>query len=140
MRLHHRRAVILISMFALSAPGFTSDLALIHAKIYASPTNSPVKNRTILIHNGRITGVGPSGTTRKLPHFARAVTVIDCTGLVVTAGFWNSHVHILTQGLLNAERLSADQLSSSPASIVAAITCEAIALLLSGRLKRSLKD
>ena len=38
--------------------------------------------------------------------------MIDCKGLVVTAGFWNSHVHILTPGLLHAENLSSEQITS----------------------------
>jgi imidazolonepropionase-like amidohydrolase len=38
--------------------------------------------------------------------------VIDCKGLVVTSGFWNSHVHILTPELLHADKLSAEQLTS----------------------------
>ena len=42
----------------------------------------------------------------------RDATVIDCKGLVVTAGFWNSHVHILTPGLLHAEKLSSEQITS----------------------------
>jgi len=42
--------------------------------------------------------VGLSSTT-KSPLAAR---VIDCKGLVVTAGFWNSHVHILPSALLHA--------------------------------------
>jgi hypothetical protein len=32
--------------------------------------------------------------------------------MVVTAGFWNSHVHILTPGLLRAEGLSSKQITS----------------------------
>jgi imidazolonepropionase-like amidohydrolase len=40
------------------------------------------------------------------------MTVIDCKGLVVTAGFWNSHVHILTPGLVHADKLSPEQTTS----------------------------
>jgi imidazolonepropionase-like amidohydrolase len=36
--------------------------------------------------------------------------VIDCKGLTVTAGFWNSHVHILTPGLLHARDASVKEL------------------------------
>jgi imidazolonepropionase-like amidohydrolase len=32
--------------------------------------------------------------------------------MVVTAGFWNSHVHIFTPGLLHSEKLSSSELSS----------------------------
>jgi len=81
---------------------------LVAAKIYPSPTERPIENGAILIHDGRILAVGPSATI-KIP---RNTEVIDCKGLVVTAGFWNSHVHILTPDLLHAEKLSSEQLTS----------------------------
>ena len=109
MRIGKALSVLLLSI-SVSAPGLASDLALVHAKIYPSPTDSPIENGTIVIHDGRITAVGPDRTI-KPPRFARALTIIDCRGLVVTAGFWNSHVHILTQGLLHAENLSTSKLS-----------------------------
>jgi imidazolonepropionase-like amidohydrolase len=108
------RIVLLSSILValLSAqPVLASDLALVGAKIYLSPTDPPLENATILVHDGRITAVGPSATTRP-PRFARAVTVINCKGMVVTAGFWNSHVHILTPGLIHSEKLSNAELSS----------------------------
>jgi hypothetical protein len=92
-------------------PSRASDLALVHARIYPLPTEPAVEDGTILVHDGRITAVGPSATT-KPRRFARAVTVIDCKGLVITAGFWNSHVHIFTPRLLHAEDLSSSELSS----------------------------
>ena len=91
--------------------GLASDLALVHAKIYPSPTEPAIEDGTVLVHDGRITAIGPSARV-KPPRFARAVTVIDCQGKVVTAGFWNSHVHIFTLGLLHAEKLSSRELSS----------------------------
>jgi len=110
-----RTRIILIScillVFLCAQLVLASDLALIGAKVYISPTEPPIENATILIHNGRITAVGPSSTT-KPPRFARAVTVINCKGMVVTAGFWNSHVHIFTSGLLRSEKLSSAELSS----------------------------
>jgi imidazolonepropionase-like amidohydrolase len=83
-------------------------VALAGAKIYPSPTEPPIENGAILIHDGRILAVGPSASIKIPPH----AIVIDCKGLVVTAGFWNSHVHILTAGLLHAEKLSSEQITS----------------------------
>src|SRR5579864_1175687 len=103
MRIRGVLAGILVWTLALSSCGLCSDLALVHAKIYVSPTDPPIEDGTILIHNGRIHTIGPSAKT-KLPRFARAVTVLDCQNRVVTAGFWNSHVHIFTPGLLHAEK------------------------------------
>jgi len=100
-------AILLVWTLSSAVSGFCSDLALIHAKIYLSPTGPPIENGAILVHAGRIFAVGPNATI-KIPPYA---TVIDCNGLVVTAGFWNSHVHILTPGLLHAEKLSSDQIT-----------------------------
>lgn len=88
--------------------GCAADLALIHAKIYPSPTEPPIENGAVLIHDGQIVAVGSSANV-KIP---RGTEVIDCTGSIVTAGFWNSHVHILTPGLLHAEKLSPEQITS----------------------------
>ena len=85
-----------------------SDVALVGGKIYPSPTDQPIDNGSIIVRDGRILAVGPSATI-KIPRDAK---VIDCKGLVITAGFWNSHVHIMTPGLLHAEKLSSEQIAS----------------------------
>jgi imidazolonepropionase-like amidohydrolase len=85
-----------------------SDLALVGAKIYPSAAEQAIENGSILVHDGSIVALGPSAAV-KVPHDA---TVIDCKGLVVTAGFWNSHVHILLPDLLHAEKLSSQQITS----------------------------
>jgi imidazolonepropionase-like amidohydrolase len=95
-------------IFSSNLPGFCSDLALMHAKIYPSPTEPPIENGTVLVQGGRIRAVGPAAAIRVPRHAA----VMDCKGLVVTAGFWNSHVHILTPGLLRARELSSEQITS----------------------------
>jgi imidazolonepropionase-like amidohydrolase len=100
--------LILFACDSIRAADLAPDLALTGAKIYASPTESAIENGTILVHGGRIVAVGPSAKI-KVPHDA---TVIDCKGLVVTAGFWNSHVHILTPGLLHAEKTPSPQITS----------------------------
>jgi hypothetical protein len=83
-------------VFLADAPCRASDLALVGAKIYPSPTEPPIENGSILMHQGQILAVGPAHAI-KIP---RGATIIDCKGLIVTAGFWNSHVHIFTPGLL----------------------------------------
>lgn len=84
---------------------YGSDLMLVGGKIYPSPTAQPIEHGSILIHDDRIADVG-SAPSIKPP---RGATVLDCTGLVITAGFWNSHVHILTPGLIHADKLSPDE-------------------------------
>lgn len=43
-----------------SGRSLASDLALTNAKIYPAPTEPPIENAAILIHDGRIVAVGPS--------------------------------------------------------------------------------
>jgi imidazolonepropionase-like amidohydrolase len=83
-----------------TATAHASDLALTHATVYTAPDAPPLHDATILIRDGKITAVAHS---LKTPANA---TTIDCTGLTITAGFWNSHVHILPPQLLHAEEKS----------------------------------
>src|SRR5215475_11623230 len=96
MRIRFTILLFLLSTFFPSysacASNLAPDIALTGAKLYPSPAEPPIENGTILVHEGRIVAVGPSAKI-KVP---RGAQVIDCKGLVVTAGFWNSHVHILT--------------------------------------------
>jgi imidazolonepropionase-like amidohydrolase len=100
--------MLLLWTLATSVSSFCSDEALVHARIYPSPTEPAIEDGTILVHDGRILAVGPTAAIKAPRH----ATVMDCKGLVVTAGFWNSHVHILIPGLLHAEKLSSAQLTS----------------------------
>jgi imidazolonepropionase-like amidohydrolase len=107
MRIRSFYALVLLWVLFPCGLACSSDLALVGAKIYPSPTEQAIENGSILVHDGRIVALGPSAAL-KIPHDA---TVIDCKGLVVTAGFSNSHVHILLPGLLHAEKLSAQQIT-----------------------------
>ena len=62
-------------------------LAIQHARIYTSPGAPPIDDGTVLVRNGRIAAVG---TQMNVPPGA---TLIPCDHCVVTAGFWNAHVH-----------------------------------------------
>jgi len=104
-----RIALLVSVIFIASGLARTADLALTGGKIYTSPTDPPVENGSIVIRNGLILSVGPSSTI-KIPHLA---TVIDCKGLVVTAGFWNSHVHVLAPSLLQVQNSDAKELDQA---------------------------
>jgi len=108
--MRNRTVLIFLLAAVLSSvkPNFAADLALVGGRIYPSPSKPPIQDGTILVHDGRIYAVGPSSRI-KLPRGAMA---LNCSGLIVTAGFWNSHVHILTPGLLHADSLPADQITS----------------------------
>jgi imidazolonepropionase-like amidohydrolase len=90
MRIRSFCAYLLLCALFGSRLGRASDLALVGAKIYPSPTEHAIENGSILVHDGRIVAVGPSAAV-KVPCDAM---VIDCKGLVVTAGFWNSQILI----------------------------------------------
>jgi imidazolonepropionase-like amidohydrolase len=105
-RLLSRRCQALVAVFFLGSVVHAADLALTHAAIYPAPDDAPLHDASIFIHDGKIAALGtgvaiPPGTE-----------VIDCRGLTVTAGFWNSHVHLLTPEILHANRLSAADLSA----------------------------
>ena len=87
--------------------GENNCLALVGAKIYPSPTATPIINGTVLIKNGRIIAVGEKPRI-KVP---RDVTIIDCTGLTLLAGFWNSHVHLTEPKWDDAAHLPSAQLN-----------------------------
>jgi imidazolonepropionase-like amidohydrolase len=110
MRLRSRLLLVCRVAALVSAPVFsqTRDLALIGARIYVSPDDTPIDNGSIVIHDGKIGAVGPAQSVRISPD----VSKIDCHGLTITAGSWNSHVHILTPALLHANQLGAAALSS----------------------------
>jgi imidazolonepropionase-like amidohydrolase len=62
-------------------------LAIEHARIYVSPTDPPIEDGTILVRDGVIIAVGPQVA---VPGDAQ---IVPCDHCVVTAGFWNTHVH-----------------------------------------------
>jgi imidazolonepropionase-like amidohydrolase len=94
--------LLLISSGALHA----ADLVLTGATLYGAPDAPPLAGSVIVVHGTQIAGVGPRASVR-IPDDAQ---IIDCSGKFVTAGFWNSHVHLFTPGLLHARDASAADL------------------------------
>jgi imidazolonepropionase-like amidohydrolase len=72
--------------------------------IYADPAAEPIRNGVVLIERDTITAVGGD-----VPANAN---VIDCSGLTITAGFWNSHVHFFERKWANAATIPAPELSA----------------------------
>jgi imidazolonepropionase-like amidohydrolase len=104
------RLIVLAAVALLILPRtlHATDLALTHATVYTQPDRPPLHDATILIHDTRIAAVGPTRSTKLLSN----ARTIDCTGLTITAGFWNSHVHFLAPELLNADHQPIDVLNS----------------------------
>ena len=100
-------ALLLILLWAAAMAAQNGDLALVHARLYSSPTSEPVDNATVLIHAGAIAWAGV-GNEAKIPKTSQT---IDCTGKVIVAGFWNSHVHFET-GWQDSAKMPAAKLTS----------------------------
>ncbi len=62
-------------------------LAIEHARIYVSPSEPPIEDGTVVVRDGVIVAVGSQVA---VPADAR---ILPCDHCVVTAGFWNTHVH-----------------------------------------------
>ncbi len=82
-----------------------------NARIYVSPTLPPIDNGTILIRDGVIAAVGqnvdvPVGAAE-----------IPCDRCIVTAGFWNAHVHFTEPKWNLAEWKSDDLLDAQLADM-----------------------
>jgi imidazolonepropionase-like amidohydrolase len=84
-----------------------APLALIGGTVYVSPTDNPISNGVVLIRDGRIAAVGRAGSVA-IPRTART---LNCTGLTITAGFWNSHVHFMERKWTESGKMSAADLA-----------------------------
>ncbi|MEK6323207.1 MAG: amidohydrolase family protein [Acidobacteriota bacterium] len=88
-----------------SAPA--GQLLLTGGTIYASPSENLITNGVVLIRDGKIAAVGRRGSVR-VPN---GVATVDCSGLTVAAGFWNSHVHFTKQKWADAANIPAPELA-----------------------------
>jgi imidazolonepropionase-like amidohydrolase len=86
-------------------------LVIRHARIYTSPTAPPLSDSTILIRDGLIAAVGPDVP---IPSGAKE---IPCDRCIVTAGFWNAHVHFTESKWQWAEWKSAATLNAQLADM-----------------------
>ncbi|HUJ41910.1 MAG TPA: amidohydrolase family protein [Candidatus Acidoferrales bacterium] len=68
-------------------PQVHGTLAIRDARIYTSPDAPPLEHATLVARDGRIIALAPDAT---IPPGA---LVLRCHQCVVTAGFWNVHVH-----------------------------------------------
>jgi imidazolonepropionase-like amidohydrolase len=82
------------------------QLALVGGTIYTTPTEDPVRDGAVLIKQGKIAAVGK----RRSLNIPRGVEVLDCTGLTITAGFWNSHAHFFERKWANAATIPSHEL------------------------------
>src|SRR3954453_17817584 len=76
----------------------SKDLAIVGARILPAPDETPIDRGTVVVRDGKIIAVGPSARLR----VPKGAEVIDARGMTLTAGFWNAHVHLLSEDLIGA--------------------------------------
>jgi imidazolonepropionase-like amidohydrolase len=86
-------------------------LAIQHARIYTSPGDPPIDDGTVLMRDGIIVAVGPQV---EIPADTK---ILLCNHCVVTAGFWNAHVHFTEPKWNLAEWKSDDLLNAQLADM-----------------------
>jgi imidazolonepropionase-like amidohydrolase len=84
-----------------------NNLALAKGTIYVSPTDEPIRDGVVLVQGNKITAVGRRGQVKIPP----GTQVLDCSGLTITAGFWNSHVHFFERKWANVATIPAPELT-----------------------------
>lgn len=103
--------LVFVSAFALlscSKQDSEAQLIIVGAKVIASPNATPIENASIVIRNGLISDILQAND--KLPAAKRT---IDASEHVVTAGFWNAHVHFTEPKWANAAQADANSLNRS---------------------------
>ena len=97
---------VAIPAFSQQKTEGSTDLVLVGAKVYASPTAQPIDDAVVVMADGKIAAIGTRGQVQ-IPKAAR---MIDCKGKVITAGFWNSHVHFTEEVWSGAANAPAEKL------------------------------
>ena len=88
----NRPAVLVLAIFAFLAGTASADVTLIHAgKLLAVPGKAPASNMTVIVEDGRITGVQDGFVETE------GATVIDLRDHFVLPGLMDMHVHLQGQ-------------------------------------------
>ena len=91
--MHRAIAVAVVASILVGSAGSGDNqaraLALVGARVYAGAEEPALDDAIVVVEGGTITAVGTRGTV----DIPAGATSIDCQGLTITAGFYNSHVH-----------------------------------------------
>ena len=95
--------VLGLTVFLASSPSafaqstITTDTwAIAGGTISISPTQAPILNGVVLLKSGKIDAVGPRSSVTLSP----GIKVLDCSGLTIMAGFWNTGISVTCPGFL----------------------------------------
>src|SRR2546421_2012187 len=83
-----------------------ASVALVGGTIHVGPAEEPIRDGVVLVHEDTIAAVG-SEASIEVP---KGSGTVDCSGLTITAGFWNSHVHFFERKWANAAAIPAPEL------------------------------
>jgi len=98
--------VTTVLAFGQTSPPSNQALVLVGGAVYVSPTEAPIRDGVVLVQGTKIAAVG----TRAQLRIPGGSQVIDCSGLTITSGFWNSHVHFFERKWTNAAAIPAPEL------------------------------
>jgi imidazolonepropionase-like amidohydrolase len=85
-----------------------ADLVLTGATVYTAPGAKPITDAIVAVRDGKIVYVGKNDKK----HTPRSARLLECSGKVIVAGFWNSHVHFTEDAWKDAAGAPADKLEA----------------------------
>ncbi|MFT3724024.1 MAG: hypothetical protein QM773_10590 [Hyphomonadaceae bacterium] len=103
-----RMIAAFLTLALVVATPAAADVAIVGAKVYPAPNSQPLTDATVVMRDGKIIAVGPSKDINP----GKSADIIDGKGLVVVAGFWNSHVHLMSPTLFQPPSQNAAALST----------------------------
>jgi imidazolonepropionase-like amidohydrolase len=80
--------------------------AYVGGTLYVGPRDDAIPDGVVLVTGGIISAVG----TRSSVRIPASAHVVDCSQRIITAGFWNSHVHFFERKWANAAEIPAAEL------------------------------
>lgn len=97
-----------LSAAQLATTAAAADLAITGARVYPAPDAEPIDDATVLVRDGRIVAVGAADQVQVPDGMQR----LDGAGRTLVAGFWNSHVHMISPVLIEAAAQPAELLQA----------------------------
>ena len=86
----------LVLLFALAAPGWCGQIAILNAKVWTGDPARPYA-QALLVDGDRIAAVGSNAEIQKQK--AADAKILDAAGKLVTPGFNDAHLHFLSGSL-----------------------------------------